>query len=207
MDGEVFHVSDPRTLKAVAHPLRVRLLGALRNDGPATASELAERFGESSGSTSYHLRQLARYGFVAEAEDRRDRRERRWRSIHRLTLWNNAEMAATPEGREAVAFLSRRQIEVLVTDVEAFERDRDSWGADWIEAAGVSDEVVRLRPSSLAELGDRLHAMLREAAARDRGAPDAEQVSVFVAAHPRRPGPPPPSAPAEPGYAQGAGDE
>ncbi|HZB35626.1 MAG TPA: helix-turn-helix domain-containing protein, partial [Gaiellaceae bacterium] len=57
-------VEDLETLRAFVHPLRNRLLGALRIDGPATASELARRFDESSGATSYHLRQLARYGFV-----------------------------------------------------------------------------------------------------------------------------------------------
>ncbi|GAA4576990.1 winged helix-turn-helix domain-containing protein [Planotetraspora kaengkrachanensis] len=185
MSDEVFHVSDPRTLKAVAHPLRVRLLGALRSDGPATATELGARFGESSGSTSYHLRQLARYGFVEEDREQRDRRERRWRAVHRMTSWSNAEMSATPEGREAADLLRRRQVEVLTDTVEAFERDRDSWSTEWIEVAGMSDDVVRLSPASVASLTEQLWVMLREAADRDRGAPDARPVSVFFAAHPR----------------------
>src|SRR4051812_14770407 len=57
-------VTDVRALRALAHPLRNRLLGLLRLDGPATASRLARVVGESSGATSYHLRQLAAYGFV-----------------------------------------------------------------------------------------------------------------------------------------------
>jgi DNA-binding transcriptional ArsR family regulator len=191
MSDESFHVSDPRTLKAVAHPLRVRLLGALRFDGPATATELGARFGESSGSTSYHLRQLARYGFVEEDAEQRDRRERRWRAVHRMTSWSNAEMAATPEGREAAAFLRRRQVQVLTDNAEAFERDRDSWSEEWIEAAGMSDDVVRLSPASVASLSARVWSMLREAADRDKDAPDARPVAVFLAAHPRpdRPSP------------------
>ncbi|GAA4598987.1 helix-turn-helix domain-containing protein [Planotetraspora phitsanulokensis] len=185
MSDEVFHVSDPRTLKAVAHPLRVRLLGALRFDGPATATELGARFGESSGSTSYHLRQLARYGFVEENTEQRDRRERRWRAVHRMTSWSNAEMSATPEGREAANLLSRRQVEVLTDSMEAFERDRDSWSTEWIEVAGISDDVVRLSPASVASLSEQLWALLREAAERDKDAPDARPVSVLFAAHPR----------------------
>ncbi|GII34536.1 winged helix-turn-helix domain-containing protein [Planotetraspora mira] len=185
MSDEIFHVSDPRTLKAVAHPLRTRLLGALRFYGPATATELGARFGESSGSTSYHLRQLARYGFVEEDTEQRDRRERRWRAVHRMTSWSNAEMAATPEGSEASAFLRRRQVEVLTDAAEAFERDRDSWGKEWIEVAGMSDDVVRLSPASVASLSERMWAMLREAADRDKDAPDARPVAVFLAAHPR----------------------
>jgi predicted transcriptional regulator len=57
---------DPRSLRGLAHPLRLHLLGLLRADGPATASQLAARTGQSSGATSYHLRQLAAYGFVVE---------------------------------------------------------------------------------------------------------------------------------------------
>ncbi|GII58929.1 transcriptional regulator [Planotetraspora thailandica] len=183
MSDEVFHVSDPRTLKAVAHPLRVRLLGALRTDGPATATELGARFGESSGSTSYHLRQLARYGFVEEDLDQRDRRERRWRAVHHGTSWSNTEMTATAEGREATQFLRRRQLEVLAADVEAF--DRGTWSEEWIEAFGISDDVVRLRPATLRSLQDRVWELLREAVEEDKDAPDACRVALFVAAHPR----------------------
>lgn len=54
----------PHNLKGLAHPLRLQLLAALRQDGPATATLLAQRFNESTGATSYHLRQLARHGFI-----------------------------------------------------------------------------------------------------------------------------------------------
>ncbi|WP_169953343.1 helix-turn-helix transcriptional regulator [Microbispora sp. H11081] len=186
MDQEVFHVRDSRTLKAVAHPLRVRLLGELRANGSATATELAARLGESSGSTSYHLRQLARYGFLEQDPDRRDRRERRWRAIHRFTSWSDVEMAATAEGREAAAFLRRRQLEKLAADVENFERERDLWSEEWVEAAGMSDLVVRLSPATVADLYERVSALFIEAGERDRDDPDARQVSVLLAAHPRR---------------------
>ena len=61
---------DMESLKALSHPLRVQLLDALSVYGPATASGLAERLGESSGATSYHLRQLERHGFVRELQAR-----------------------------------------------------------------------------------------------------------------------------------------
>ncbi|MEU8279988.1 ArsR/SmtB family transcription factor [Microbispora bryophytorum] len=186
MDHEVFHVHDPRTLKAVAHPLRVLLLGELRTNGPATATELAGRLGESSGSTSYHLRQLVRYGFVEAHTAQRDRRERRWRAIHRFTAWSDVEMAATAEGREAAAFLRRRQLEKLTADVENFEREGDLWSEAWAEAAGMSDLVVRLSPATVTYLYERMSAMLLEAAERDRDDPDARPVAVLLAAHPRR---------------------
>ena len=67
-------------LRAMAHPLRLRLIGALRKEGPATASMLARMLYESSGATSYHLRILAKYGFVEDEHERNRGRERWWRA-------------------------------------------------------------------------------------------------------------------------------
>lgn len=99
---------DSAALKALTHPLRIRLLGMLRQDGPATATELSGRTQESSASTSYHLRVLAKYGFVAEAEHR-DGRERRWRAVHAVTSWDNAAVGASPSiGRSSTSRAGRR---------------------------------------------------------------------------------------------------
>src|SRR3954462_195670 len=75
-------VLDPPRLRALAHPLRVRRLGLLRLPGPSTASRLAARVGESSGSTSYHLRQLGSVGLVVEDPEHAGEggRERWWRA-------------------------------------------------------------------------------------------------------------------------------
>jgi DNA-binding transcriptional ArsR family regulator len=182
---DTFRVSDPRALKAVAHPLRVRMLGLLRIEGPATATELARKVGESSGLTSYHLRELAKYGFIEEDPARRDFRERRWRAAHRYTSWDNAEMSGTPEGREAVSAMRHRQLEVLARDSDAFERDQESWSREWIEAAGMSDDVVRLTPRSVIELDAHVEKLLSRLAERDAADPAARLVSVHIAAFPR----------------------
>jgi len=68
----------PAALRALAHPLRIRILDLLPSHGPLTASKLGEIVGESSGSTSYHLRQLAKHGLVREVEGRGTARERWW---------------------------------------------------------------------------------------------------------------------------------
>ena len=91
-------VTDVRALRALAHPLRNRLLGQLRVNGPATASQLGRAVGESSGSTSYHLRQLAAYGFVEEVEGQGTARERWWRARHRMTSWQAADLVAQEGG-------------------------------------------------------------------------------------------------------------
>ena len=70
------NIDDAQLLRAMAHPLRLRLYGSLVKDGPATASELARRLDESSGATSYHLRMLAKYGFIEDDRERNRGRER-----------------------------------------------------------------------------------------------------------------------------------
>ncbi|WP_049565990.1 winged helix-turn-helix domain-containing protein [Nonomuraea sp. SBT364] len=183
---EEFKISDPQVLKVVAHPLRVRLLGLLRADGPATASGLGRVVGESSGSTSYHLRELAKYGFIEEDPDQRDGRERRWRSRHRYTTWDNLEMSGSPEGREAVKIMRMRQVAVLGRQVQEF--DEGEWGDEWVRAAGLSDTLVRLPASALLELSRQVGELLEEFGARHADAPDAEQVLVWMGGFPRRTG-------------------
>ena len=67
---------DTRQLRVLAHPLRSRLVGALRFHGPATATQLAARLGTNSGATSYHLRQLAEVGLVEDDAERSSGRDR-----------------------------------------------------------------------------------------------------------------------------------
>ncbi|MFD5203004.1 helix-turn-helix domain-containing protein [Streptomyces sp. NPDC058375] len=181
---------DGAALKALTHPLRLTLLGLLRQHGPATASELAVRTGESSASTSYHLRVLAKYAFVAEA-DHRDSRERRWKSVHDMTSWSNEAMHRTPGGSTILSVLHRRQIEHLQQSLDRHEADLDSGrlGEEWQEPSGVSDSMPRLTPESLAELWEVLQAKTDELTARDAGDPRAEQVVLFTAGLPLAPDP------------------
>ncbi|MDQ0798060.1 helix-turn-helix domain-containing protein [Streptomyces sp. B1I3] len=184
---------DPAALKALTHPLRLRLLGLLRQYGPATASELAVRTGESSASTSYHLRVLAKYAFVAEAEHR-DGRERRWKSVHSITSWSNTAMLATPGGRAALELSRRRQVEHLQHTVTRHEADmaEGRLGEEWQEHAGIDDMMPRLTAESLRELWETFRAKAAELTARDADDPRAEQVVLLLAgrcapARPMRP--------------------
>ncbi|MCW6005501.1 helix-turn-helix domain-containing protein [Micromonospora sp. CPCC 205371] len=151
------NVHDAETLKAVAHPTRSKILGLLRHEGPATASELARRLDDSSGSTSYHLRQLARFGFVDEDPDQPNRRDKRWRATYSVTTWSRADMSS-PEGREISDALQRRQ---MLRAVDHFQRwmarERDP---RWEDTGGVSDLLLRLTPSQVAALDDELMAVL-----------------------------------------------
>src|SRR5260370_193869 len=93
----VTHLTDPRALRAYAHPVRMALVGLLRSEGPLTATKAADLLGESSGTCSFPLRQLAKYGLVEEAEGGTGR-EKPWRATTMMTSWSSAtdnpEMAA-----------------------------------------------------------------------------------------------------------------
>lgn len=72
-------LTDPRAIRALTHPLRLDLLETLAAHGPSTAAECGRRLDAPQANCSFHLRQLARYGFVEDAGPGDDRRQRRWR--------------------------------------------------------------------------------------------------------------------------------
>jgi DNA-binding transcriptional ArsR family regulator len=154
-------VTDVRALRALAHPLRSRLLGQLRLHGPATASQLGRTVGESSGSTSYHLRQLAAYGFVEEVEGQGTARERWWRARHRLTSWRADEIEGQEGGAEVEDELIRIQLDVRGRVLRAWREQRQALGPAWTAAASLNDHVLRLRPEQARALADELNAVLR----------------------------------------------
>jgi DNA-binding transcriptional ArsR family regulator len=149
-------LSDPAALRALAHPLRLRLVALLRREGPLTASEAGRRLGESSGSTSYHLRQLARFGLVEEAGERRGR-QRPWRATALYTSWPSA-----PESEELAEaslvldrFVVRRYAERLGEWIER----RRAEPRDWVEAAAFGDSLLYLDVHELAAIRDELQAL------------------------------------------------
>jgi DNA-binding transcriptional ArsR family regulator len=153
-------VTDVRALRALAHPLRNRLLGQLRLDGPATASQLGRTIGQSSGSTSYHLRQLADYGFVEEVEGRGNARERWWRARHRMTSWQPADVAAQGGGTEVQDELTRLQIDMQARVLDAWQTQKELLDPAWTAAFSLNDYVLRLRPEQARALAGELHAVL-----------------------------------------------
>ncbi|MER6444249.1 transcriptional regulator [Streptomyces venezuelae] len=173
---------DAAALKALTHPLRIRLLGLLRQDGPSTASELGVRTGESSASTSYHLRVLAKYAFVTEAEHR-DGRERRWRAVHSATAWSNKSMESSAGSRALLSLSRRAQIEHLEASLVRHEADLADGRLpqEWVEPSGISDLLPRLTPESLTELWEAFAGKLEELTARDAADPRAAQVVLLTA--------------------------
>jgi predicted ArsR family transcriptional regulator len=153
-------VRDPRALRALAHPLRGSLLGVLRLDGPATATQLGYRLGESSGSTSYHLRQLAAYGFVEDMPGEGTGRERWWRALHRSTHWETADFLADPAAREVVDELLLLQVDQRRRTLAAYIDQRRERSDAWEAAGSLNDYAMRMRPEDAAAMADELTAVL-----------------------------------------------
>jgi len=149
-------LSDPAALRALAHPLRIRLVALLRREGTLTASEAGRRLGESSGSTSYHLRQLERYGLVEEAEARRGR-ERPWRATALYTSW-----PAAPESEElaeASLVLDRFVVHRYAERLSEWIERRRAEPREWVEASAFGDSLLYLDVHELAALRDELQAL------------------------------------------------
>src|SRR5439155_19374639 len=148
---------DARTLKAIAHPLRMRMLGILRMEGPATATSLAARLGESSGTTSWHLRQLAEHGFIEEDPERGNRRDRWWRAAHEFTRVRSEEFLDDPENAGAAAAFLYEAATIYHRNLTNYVSQLPTWGREWVRAADVSDYQLALTPPELAELKRKLH--------------------------------------------------
>ena len=172
-------VRDPRTLRALAHPLRATLLGLLRAEGPSTASKLGQRLGESSGSTSYHLRQLAGFGLVEEVPGEGTGRERWWRALHRSTRWDTEDVVARPGGREVVEELTHHGLATQRRLLAAHAEQREQLDEAWRDTTSLNDWALHLSPEGARALVDELNGVVERWRA-EREEPGAPLVHVLV---------------------------
>jgi len=165
-------------LKALSHPVRVRMLGLLRVDGPATATTLATRLGLNTGATSYHLRQLAQHGLIMDDEARGNGRERWWKAAHDATK-TASDVAWDQEGEDTIdAYL--QSVVVVMTDLlQRAMEERPVLPEDWRRASTFSDWIVKLTPSRARALVDAIGDQL-QAVEEDAGDPEAEDFVVQI---------------------------
>jgi DNA-binding transcriptional ArsR family regulator len=181
-------VTDARTLRGLAHPVRMALIGLLRRDGPLTATEAGERIGESPASCSFHLRQLAKYGLVEEAGGGPGRR-RPWRATAHATSWPS--VPSDPEQMAAATQLSAVVAgRYHAATIEYLERSH-SEPVDWLRVAGIGDTFLFMTAAELAHLGEEVGALLAPYSARvgDPGLrpPGARRVTFIQVAIPEGP--------------------
>lgn len=181
------NLEDARLLRAMAHPLRLRLIGTLRMDGPATASMLARRLSESSGATSYHLRILAKYGFIEDDRERNRGRERWWRAVDEGVQWS---LDTDDHGMlEADRALGQQLVGEYTRWIERWYEEMPGWDRRWRAAANSTDQWFELTPTELRELANEVLAVLERYADRRERRDDTERALVVFYAFPQRRGP------------------
>ena len=156
--GNLVELTDPKMMRALAHQARIAIWMHLGLNGPATATECAEIAGLSPSACSYHLRTLARYGFVEEdPASAADGRERPWRA--RMLAFNLADVPGTPA---ATRVASRLLVETLRAAAEEnrarYLMRQSEYSADWQAAAGETFSVAHVTPGEL----DRMRAQVLE---------------------------------------------
>ncbi len=157
---------DAMALRALAHPQRMRMLGILRVDGPATATSLAARLGLNSGATSYHLRQLSRHGFIEEDAERGNGRDRWWRASHESTITSTT--GDDEDAIDAAVAFSQAALQWQVSQMQRAIEQHAQLPPEWREASTASDFIIPLDAEQAKALTEKLMAVLWEA---KQGAP------------------------------------
>jgi predicted ArsR family transcriptional regulator len=195
--GNPLLLTDPRVMRALAHPARIEIWQHISLEGPATATECAAVVGLSPSACSYHLRTLAKYGFVEEdTAHSGDGRERRWRSkVSSISVRDGTGSLAM---RDAARLLSE-SIHASAEELRESYHDRQSeYPDDWQAALGTNYDVLHTTPEELETLKRRLVELFGEyrRLSPDARPPGTRRVLVsydFIPWFP--PAPPAPSSP------------
>jgi DNA-binding transcriptional ArsR family regulator len=174
---------DATALKTLAHPLRSRLLGALRKAGPATATDLAARLGTNSGATSYHLRRLESVGLVADTGEGEGKR-RLWRASTESHQYEPSDFVGDEDAETALNWLVRDYIRHLGEQFERWLDVEGSWPTPWRDAAGMSDTFVIATPEQLQELKAELDDVVMRYRRVGQGNPSARRLAVYSVIYP-----------------------
>jgi DNA-binding transcriptional ArsR family regulator len=177
-------ISDPKAMRALAHPVRLAILEAMRSEGALTASRAAELLGESPGNMSWHLQTLAKYGYIEEAEGGKGR-SRPWKIVEENNRIRASEDA--PGSYDAAEQLVVTVLERSFDQMQAWWDERQQTGEEWFQAAFVHEGTSFMTAAELTEFGDAMTELTRrfedrtDPAQRPEG---ARPVHVVSFAHP-----------------------
>jgi DNA-binding MarR family transcriptional regulator len=175
-------LSDIDVLKALAHPLRQQLLTWLQRHGPATSADLAAEFAVDRGATSYHLRRLARFGFLEEDTDRSAGRRRYWRAVPQDVRL--PRRPADPEVAAAADEVGRQWMERADRDLTAYLSDREAYG-EFAVAAEHSFGGTMLTAEELRQFSEEYIAFLSSWHRQPgQASPGSRHISVVFHAFP-----------------------
>jgi predicted ArsR family transcriptional regulator len=150
-------LADPRSLRAYAHPLRMRLIGLLRSEGPMTATQAAARLGDNVPNCSFHLRQLAKYG-LAQRVPGADGRERPWRATTQYTSWDDD--SDDPAMKAAADQLNSVMLGIFVQRAQEYLAARGDEPVEWRTAAGLDDALLHVTATELREFTEQVGALV-----------------------------------------------
>jgi DNA-binding transcriptional ArsR family regulator len=177
-------ITDPQAMRALAHPVRLAALSFLQRNGPATATMLAPEVGATPSVTSWHLRHLATFGLVVDADPDEvpgDRRQRWWKAAARGF---RVEPGEGPEYQAAYELLGRRLLEAARDQIDTWMRDvAPTLSPEWQRAASVSNTGVWLTPDELRTLDARIDELLGPYVTRPEAERPAGAAPVRVLRH------------------------
>ena len=179
-------LTDSRTLRALTHPVRIALIEALLLGGAMTATEVGEQISESPTTCSFHLRQLAKYGFVEEAGGGKGR-SRPWRLTSIGMQFGTVH--DDPETEMAAGALVRMLRERQFARYQTWLETNQNFPREWRDAAGSSESIIYLTPGELDELSQEVLACCCPGSASGSpippaGRPDAVPVEILMLAYP-----------------------
>src|ERR1700728_452320 len=153
----ITRLDNATALRAYTHPVRMKLILALRTRGPLTATQAGRLLGESSGTCSFHLRQLAKYGLVEETGDGTGR-EKPWRATSMFTAWD--AIAETPEAAAATGLLKTVVAEGYFEQLMRWLEASPNEPPEWQDAALLGDRILCVTADELAELGRKVREVV-----------------------------------------------
>lgn len=177
-------ISDPKAMRALAHPLRLAILDAMRNEGKLTATRAAELLNESPGNMSWHLQMLAKYGFIVEADGAKGR-SRPWQIAPGSNRIKGSE--AIPGSLDAVEHLVITVLDRSFEQLQEWLRQHKDFGDAWSDAAFIQEHMTFLTSTELAEIGEQIGQLVDRYDNRSdptERPPEALPVHMVAFAHP-----------------------
>jgi DNA-binding transcriptional ArsR family regulator len=185
-------LTSAASMRVLAHPTRLRLLGLLRERGPQTAAQLGDVVDEAPGTISYHLAKLASIALIEPADaESRDQRERWWKATTALTSWEPADLLDDPDKLAASATLQKSIAQAYAAHYTEYIDATPALPREWVAAAASSDRGLRLTADQLTALRADLESVvdrwLDASAANEADATEGAEPVVVVYQAYRRP--------------------
>ena len=153
-----FEITDPQALRALAHPVRLALLDRLQRHGPATATQLSPQVGATPSVVSWHLRHLASFGLVKDAEGAKSKRERWWQASARGFRFK------LPDDAEGQSAARQLQVEMFTRYGELPQQwllhDEPRLGTRWRRLGGMANTRIEVTPEELRQIEDSIEKLL-----------------------------------------------